>query len=118
MSNDGPTYGTPDPMPPQQPGTDLASQGRGFFGALFDFSFNHFVTPMIVKAVYVIATVVVALTWLVFLLTSFSQSSGLGVVVLLLGPIIAILYLAVIRMTLEFYLAVVRMSEDIHTRLR
>lgn len=36
---------------------------------------------------------------------------------LLLGPIGVILYLALIRMTLEFYLAVTRMSQDINRRL-
>lgn len=37
--------------------------------------------------------------------------------VLVLGPILAIVSLAMVRMTLEFYLATVRMSEDIHRRL-
>ena len=35
----------------------------------------------------------------------------------ILGPVFVVIYLAVIRMTLEFYLSVVRMSEDIHKRL-
>ena len=39
------------------------------------------------------------------------------VAALILGPVFVIIYLAVIRMTLEFYLSVVRMSEDIHKRL-
>jgi hypothetical protein len=58
------------------------------------------------------------LLWLIFLATSFAQSAGAGLVVLVTGPIGIILYLAFIRMTLEFYLAIVRMSEDIHQRLR
>ncbi len=106
-------------MPPPQPGasSDLAQQGKGFFGALFDFSFNNFVTPMIVKVVYVLAAIAIALGYLLFLVSTFTQSAGLGVVVLIIGPVIAVLYLALIRMTLEFYLAIVRMSEDIHKRL-
>jgi hypothetical protein len=39
------------------------------------------------------------------------------VLALVVGPIVVLLYLAFIRMTLEFYLAIVRMSQDIHTRL-
>jgi hypothetical protein len=80
------SYGPPPSDPygqPPAPGTPPPS--KGFFGALFDFSFEHFVTPMIVKVVYL-----------------------LGI----------LLYLCLIRMTLEFYLAVTRMSQDIHQRLR
>ena len=140
MSNDGPTpplppnpYGAQQPppqgppppqashpMPTPPPGGNLApaaASSKGFFGALFDFSFTHFVTPMIVKVVYVLATIALGLSWLVFLVAGFSANAGLGVVVLVLGPIAVVIYLALIRMTLEFYLALVRMSEDIHKRL-
>jgi hypothetical protein len=99
-----------------QPGGG-AAPSKGFFGALFDFSFNTFITPMIVKAVYILSVVVLALLWLIFLVSAFTQSAGAGVVVLILGPIGVIIYLAFIRMTLEFYLAIVRMSEDIHRRM-
>ena len=95
------------------PRTDTA----GFFKALFDFSFREFITPKVVKAVYVLATVVLALAWLVFVISGFSRSAGEGILFLLLGTVGALLYLAIIRMTLEFYLAIVRMSQDIHQRL-
>lgn len=99
--------------PTPLPRTDTA----GFFRALFDFSFSEFITPKVVKAVYVLATIVLALAWLVFFISAFSQSAGAGILVFLFGGIGAVLYLALIRMTLEFYLAIVRMSEDIHHRL-
>jgi Domain of unknown function (DUF4282) len=106
-------YGTPP--------TGAAPQGspsKGFFGALFDFRFEHFVTPMIVKFVYILALVALVIAWLVFLVGGFADSVTSGVFVLVVGPILLLLYLALIRMTLEFYLALVRMSQDIHTRLR
>ena len=103
----GSPYGSPSEN------TDAA----GFFKALFDFSFNEFITPKVVKFVYVLATVLLVLAWLVFLVTSFAQSAGAGLVVLVVGAVGLIFYLALIRMTLEFYLAIVRMSEDIHKRL-
>jgi hypothetical protein len=112
--------GSPPPIDPygQSPSPGAVPQGKGFFGALFDFSFEHFVTPMIVKVVYVLAIMALGLTWLLFLAASFAQSASLGLLILLLGPIGIILYLCLIRMTLEFYLAVTRMSQDIHQRLR
>ncbi len=104
-----PGYGS---MPPVH-----AEETKGFFGSLFDFSFNSFVTPKIVKFVYVISTIAIVLGYVFFVIVGFSRSVGLGVVVLLLGAITAIVYLAFIRMTLEFYYAIVRMSEDINRRL-
>ncbi len=83
------SYGTPPPSDPYAqpapppPGTP---QGKGFFGALFDFSFEHFVTPMIVKVVYILSIIALGVGWLVFLAAGFSQGAGSGLFVLLLGP--------------------------------
>ncbi|MEW1955748.1 DUF4282 domain-containing protein [Terrabacter sp. NPDC080008] len=96
---------------------DPAREGAGFFTALFDFSFTNFVTPILVRFVYVLATVALVVMWLVFLVTGFATSLGAGLLALVLGPVLLVIYLAVVRMTLEFYLSVVRMSEDIHKRL-
>lgn len=103
----------------QPPSADqVQREAKGFLGALFDFSFTYFVTPMIIKVVYLIATVALVLGWLILLVAGFSANAGIGLFVLILGPLFVLLYLALIRMTLEFYLAVVRMSEDVHLRLR
>src|SRR4051812_25476738 len=96
---------------------DPAREGAGFFTALFDFSFTNFVTPILVRFVYLLATVALVVAWLVFVFAGFANSVGAGLFALVLGPIFVIIYLAVIRMTLEFYLSVVRMSQDIHQRL-
>jgi hypothetical protein len=105
-----PAYGPGPGVPPS------TATSKGFVGALFDFSFSHFITPMIVKAVYVLAVVALGLLWLALLLGAFSQGAGSGLLVLVLGPIAILIYLAFIRMTLEFYLAIVRMSQDVHQR--
>jgi hypothetical protein len=116
-----PPGGTMPPMPPASPppagGSPLAEDATGFFRALFDFSFTTFITPKVVKVVYIIATALLALAFLVFLISAFSDSAGAGIAVLLIGPIVFLLYLAFIRMSLEFMVAIVRMSEDIHKRL-
>jgi hypothetical protein len=117
---------TPPPPPPVVPTggssgmssiPDPAREGAGFFTALFDFSFTNFVTPILVRFVYLLATVALVASWLIFVFAGFANSVGTGLAALILGPIFVIIYLAVIRMTLEFYLSVVRMSEDIHKRL-
>ncbi len=111
-----PTGGGHSPYPGGADGQ--ANDAKGFFGALFDFSFTHFVTPKIVKVVYILATVALALFYLIVVVAGLLSDSPLaGVLVLLLGWIPFLIYLALIRMTLEFYYALIRMSEDIHERL-
>lgn len=102
---------------PGGPGMSSPGSPGGFFAALFDFSFSKFITPMIIRFVYILATVCIAGLWLLFVILGFADSAGMGLFALILGPVFALIYLAFIRMTLEIYLAVVRMSEDIHQRL-
>jgi len=90
---------------------------KGFFGSLFDFSFSSFVTPMIVKVVYILALVGLAIGYVVVVIAGFADSAASGIGILILGAIGFIIYLAFIRMTLEFYYAIVRMSQDINRRL-
>ena len=73
-----PPGGGPPPYG-QQPGAGGQPPRKGFFGSLFDFSFEHFVTPMLVKAVYIVAIVALGLGWLIWVAAGFSQSAGFGV---------------------------------------
>lgn len=104
---------------PSGPGPAMPAAGqKGFLGALFDFSFTSFVTPTIVKFVYILITIGLALGYLLLVVVGFAGDTPVvGIVVLLLGWIPFLVYLALARMTLEFYFALVRMSEDIHHRL-
>ncbi|WP_151524288.1 DUF4282 domain-containing protein [Serinicoccus kebangsaanensis] len=109
-------HGTPDQPERTTPGGGLK--------ALFDFNFDTFVTPSIVKIVYVIATVLVAIMTLgiaVTGLTTMFQGGApvfLGLLLLVASPIIGLVYLAFVRMSLELYYAVIRLSEDVHHRGR
>jgi hypothetical protein len=116
QSGPPPGYGMPAyPSAGGQPPPDVG--GGGFFAALFDFSFSSFVTPKIVKLVYVLATIGLGLLYLLFVISGFTKNAGVGILVLLVGAVVTLVYLAFIRMTLEFYYAIVRMSEDINQRL-
>lgn len=95
-----------------------STDGKGFIGALFDLSFTTFVTPMIIKTVYVIGLVLIGIATLFFALSGFfGDSPALGIVTLVIGPAVGLLYLCFFRMMCEFYLAITRMSEDINRRL-
>lgn len=90
---------------------------KSFFGALFDFEFNHFVTPKIVKFVYIVITVLIGIGVVGFVITSLiSRAPAMVILALIIGPIVGIIYLALARMTLEMYYAIIRLSEDVHKR--
>lgn len=124
-------YQPPQPQQPyQQPTAPTGPQYGGAFAppqddltgglrSLFDFSFNTFATPKIVRIVYIVITILIALTWVGTLISMLANGEWLGFfLVLIFGALVALVYLALARMTLEFYYSVVRMSEDIHQRLR
>lgn len=114
--------------PVQQQSTAAGGGGLGgFFGALFDFSFNRFVTPSIVKFLYILTVVFTALYWLGGTLVLFMMGSAageyddsgdvftmLGVLNLLFGWIPALVTIGLARMQYEFMMASVRTSEDVH----
>ena len=106
--------GTPDQ--PQRPNTAAG------LSALFDFNFDTFVTPVIVKIVYMIVTVLVAILTVGIAITGISSmfqgGAGiiLGLLLIIASPIIGLVYLAFARMSLELYYAVIRLSEDVHHR--
>ena len=99
------------------PGTGPApDQGGNTFGALFDFSFNRFATPGLIKLVYIVGTVLLILGWLGYIIVGFTTNAILGLIALVVGAVFVLFAMAMLRMSLEFYFAVVRMSEDIHNR--
>ncbi len=116
MTTPPPPEGYP-PYPYPNQGMQPVPQSKSFFGALFDFSFAFFITPKIVKLVYVLSLIGIVLVWLFWLVAGFQVAPAVGVVVLIFGPVIGLIELAFVRMTLEFYMSIVRMSEDIHHRL-
>ena len=104
--------------PPPGPGTGYgAAAGTSTIAALFDFSFSSFATPGLIKLLYVMGMVLLVIAWLGYTIVAFAAGgAGLGFAALFLGAVLVLFYVAFLRLILEFYFAVVRMSEDIHKR--
>ncbi len=98
-------------------GPSGAPAQSNFFSALFDYSFNSFATPGLIRIIYIIGTVLIGLGWIGYTITFFSVAGALaGILTLVFGAVFALFAIALLRVSLEFYYAVVRMSEDIHNR--
>jgi Domain of unknown function (DUF4282) len=89
-------------------------QAKGFFASLFDYSFSAFITPKIIKLLYVLSTIVVALWTLVVILWAFRQSTGFGIVTLvILGPIFFVITMIYVRVWLELLIVFFRIQGDV-----
>ena len=92
---------------------DLAD-AKGFIASLFDFGFDSFVTPKLIKVIYVLIMILIALSALGFALTAFRVNSGFGIIsLIILCPLFFFVNLALWRIVLELFMVVFRIAADI-----
>ena len=85
---------------------------RGFFARLFDFSFEEFITPSIIKVLFIIAMVVIGLSVLGGIIVGFMSSAGLGVAALIGGLIFGFFALLYARVILEVFIVFFRIRDN------
>jgi Domain of unknown function (DUF4282) len=86
----------------------------GFLGALFDLGFTSFVTPKIIKVLYVLVMIGTVVSTLAFTIIVFKANTAFGIVALAFGdPLVILVVLAVFRIFLEFFVVIFRAAEDI-----
>jgi hypothetical protein len=86
--------------------------GKGFFSSLFDFSFEHFVFPKVIRIVFGILVVLAAITTIGVIVMGFSRGGGLGVLSLVLSPVIFTLYVLMVRIWMEIAIVLFRIYEN------
>jgi hypothetical protein len=85
-----------------------------FLPALFDFSFNHFFAPKIIKLLYGLSIFSSGLIAILFIIFGFSTSTGFGIFALLIGaPLIFLLAVICSRIYLELMIAIFRIAETL-----
>ncbi len=116
-------WGYPPPQAPQQPsyGQHLMpgwetrqTEGDGVIDAAFDFTFTRYATPGLIKIMYVLSMIVIALYYMAIVIAGFAAGGPfLGIVAIIAGLIPAFLSLLGIRAGLEAMMATVRTAIDI-----
>jgi len=102
-----------DNPPPSASSADVASQARGFVGALLDFRFESFVTPKIIKVIYFLMLLGVAGSALLFLVTSMA-GGAMGVVIGLVGaPLMLVIGAVLARVYVEIIMLAFKMLETL-----
>ncbi len=95
-------YGTPPP----------SARGRSFWNRLFDFSFEEFITPSIIKALFIIAMVVIGLSVLGMIIAGFTGYGAMGIFWLIGALIWGFIALLFARVGLELIIIFFRIKDD------
>jgi uncharacterized membrane protein len=100
---------------PRQGSAKTAGASKGFVSSLFDFSFSSFVTPKIIKALYVLVTIWTVIWALIFLRLGFKYGGGAGgfFTLIVVVPVFGLLTLGAFRMLLEFFMVVHRIHDEL-----
>ena len=104
----------PPPKPSPEP-TVLALVWREFGGlmrVLTDLSFKQFITPRIIRTVYLISLVSAALASITWMFSGFKEGVMSGLFTFVTGPVAFFFYILAARVGLEFMLAVFRIAEN------
>jgi hypothetical protein len=102
-------FSIPYPRQPEQ-----FSDKKGFFSALFDFGFTSFVTPKVVKVLYILTMIGAALSGLGFALFLIALNRPLGILALFIWtPLTFVIIMALTRVALEYFVVNFRLAEDI-----
>jgi len=99
----------PMPSPGSGPVGNAGAQA-GFFSRLFDVSMKTFITPSIIKVLFIIGLIVISLGSLILFIAG-TQADG-GIVLVLLAPLywfVGVLYL---RVVLEVIIVLFRIEEN------
>lgn len=125
-NSQNPSTWNPDAQPPAGPGAPNNRFGNsfnresGFLSSLTDIRFTKFVTPKVASVVYVLAVALILVVLLFWAIASivmmFSGENGsvlAGLLMLVVSPFVALLYIILVRVSLEATVALVRVAEDV-----
>lgn len=93
---------------------EIHVEQTGIVGALFDFSFTHFVSAKMIKLIYGIGLIWAGLVSLGFLIFAISQGGFLLVLGLLGAPVVFLIGVFMARVYTEFMIVIFRIAEDTH----
>ena len=86
---------------------------EGFLKGLFDTRFGTLITPKIIRVLYILTMIVLALVAISFIIGAFNNSVGWGIAALVVfAPLGFLLYLIVARIWLELVIVAFKINES------
>jgi hypothetical protein len=88
-------------------------QPKGFFGALFDFTFTDFITSKMIRLLYILLIIAAGIGTIIIIVAAFAKSAAFGALTLLiLGPIAFLVGVICIRVYMEIIIVLFRIAEN------
>ena len=81
-------------------------------GALFDLSFTQFITPSVIKVIYLLGILMLGLLWIVGIIASLTQGFMAFLGMLVFGTIVLLIYLLMMRVWLELIAVIFRIGDN------
>jgi len=85
---------------------------KGFFGSLFDFSFTEFITPRIIKLLFVLAIIISAIFALMLFVAGISQGGREAFLAIIGAPLLFLLYVIMARVWLEVIMVMFHIADN------
>jgi ABC-type multidrug transport system permease subunit len=76
-----------------------------------DTRFDSLITPKLIRFLYVVSIVVLAIGTLVTIVAAFTDKASTGILVLVFAPLVALIYLIVVRLWLELIVVTFKIRE-------
>lgn len=92
--------------------SDTDNTSKEGIGGVFDFSFEKFITPSIVKIVYIVVIVVAGLMWLSFAIAGLNAGFGGFLAGVIFGGLAAVLMILFYRIFLELTMILFRIHDN------
>ena len=81
--------------------------------AIFDFSFRRFITLSVIKVLFILGILLIALEWVALMIVAFTTAGALaGIGALLIGTIGAFIAVIFLRVWLELIVVIFRIGEN------
>jgi hypothetical protein len=87
-------------------------EDKGFFASLFDLSFSEFITPRIIKLLFIISIIVSAIGAGMLLVSGLDQGDGAAFFALIGAPLLFLLYVIMARVWLEVIMVLFRIADN------
>ncbi len=88
------------------------SRSDAGLGALLDLGFERFITLSVIKVVYILGMAVIGLVYLGMIIASFTQGVMAAIGAIIVGALVAVLYLIFFRIWLELIVVMFRIGEN------
>ncbi len=86
---------------------------KGFLGTLFEFGFQRFVTPSVLRILYTLGLVLALLGAFRFIGAGFDRGFFTGILSLIISPALFLLYSLLARVVVELVMVLFRIAEGV-----